>query len=592
VSYRDIRDFGLLTLFLIILAISLFSYAVANRSTQRLSYNIRVEQARLKADRLLQLFKDSRDNFDDLRSAKIKDAKFVVLPLERINRKIEEIKEITVDDSQLSALRIITKGIKMYRAAVLHYTQAKGEAAAKKAENTALKVSCSVFQVMQTMLNRMALRINEKNIAIIKESYHLQKILGLALIGSIIAILIIAFWMSESIAKPITQLEEATRRIAKGDLETEVKAQSKDEIGGLFRSFNQMVAELRESRVQLVEKAYVDSIIANMIDALIVTDLGAKIMTVNKATCQLLGYTEQELNGKGMSLILPQEGCKDEISRLILKDGYLDNYELDYKRKDGSLVPMLFSGSVLKDNKGVQIGFLMLARDISERKELEKKHRLAELGKLVADMAHEVNNPLMIISGRAELSLMQDIKNEKLTNNLNIIVEYSQRAKDIIARLLRFSRPSKGELKEVDINKAIEDVVSIIEHQFELDSIIINKNYTPVPPVVIDEKQIQEVFMNLFNNARDAMPQGGTIQINTFKEDNRVRIEIKDRGRGIEQEFLDKIFDPFFTTRDKGTGLGISLCYNIVKSYGGDLKFVSQINKGTTAIITLPIKRG
>jgi two-component system NtrC family sensor kinase len=590
-SYRSIRDVGLLTLFLIIFGISLFSYNVTNRSTQRLKINISAEDTRIKMGRLLQLIKYSRSNFEDLSLGKIDDIIMVSAPLERAAK---EIQGISIDKSGRKSLEAIKEDIQTFRSAVSGYIQAdKNSQDRALLQSQALKVAYSASQEMQVLIDKVSQQINEKNLAIIKETYRFQKILGLSLIGAIIAVLLIALWMGITLAKPIKQLEEATESIAKGNLETQLELKSHDEIGSLFESFNQMVRELRESRAKLVEKTYVDSIITNMVDALIVTDSEEKIKTVNKAACLMLGYSQEELSDNDISLIIGhKERFKNEVIQTIKDKGCLDNYELDYKRKDQGLIPMLFSGSILNDNKGNKIGFLMVARDITERKELEKKYRLAELGKLVADMAHEVNNPLMVISGRAELSLMQDIKNQKIIDNLNLIVEYAQRAKDIITRLLRFSRPSKGQLKEVDINKAIEEVVSIIEHQFSLNNIKINKSYKELPCVVADEKQIQEVLMNLFNNARDAMPGGGTIAINTYQEADFVRVDIKDNGIGIKKDILDKIFDPFFTTKDKGTGLGIPLCYNTIKSYGGDLEFNSQVNKGTTATMTLPIRKG
>ncbi len=590
-SYRNIRSVGLSTLFLIILVISIVSYDAANRNTHDLKVNMSAENTRVKMNRLLQLIKYSRSNFEDLSLGKIKNVILVSAPLERAEK---EIQEISVDQSFRKALENIKKDVQLFKTSVLDYTQADVDSQNKAFfQSQALKAAYSASQEMQILIDKMSQQINEKNFSIIKKTYRFQKMLGLSLIGSIIAVLLIALWMSISLAKPIKQLEKATESIAKGDLETQLELKSHDEIGGLFESFNQMVRELRESRATLVEKAYVDSIITNMVDTLIVIDNEEKIKTVNKAACSMLGYPEQEVTDIDIGIILKdKEQFKKDVISVIKTKGYLDNYELDYKRKDESLIPMLFSGSILKDNKGSQIGFLLVARDITERKELEKKYRLAELGKLVADMAHEVNNPLMVISGRAELSLMQDIKNQKIINNLNLIVEYAQRAKDIINRLLRFSRPSKVQLQEVDINKAVEDVAAIIEHQFSLNNITIEKNYSTIPFVTADGKQVQEVLMNLFNNARDAMPKGGTIYIKTYQEGDFIRIDIKDNGKGIKKEILDKIFDPFFTTKDKGTGLGIPLCYNTIRSYGGDLKLQSQPDQGTTATIILPIKKG
>ncbi|MFH1458702.1 MAG: ATP-binding protein, partial [Candidatus Omnitrophota bacterium] len=249
--------------------------------------------------------------------------------------------------------------------------------------------------------------------------------------------------------------------------------------------------------------------------------------------------------------------------------------------------------SPIFDEKGDMAATVHIARDITSRKKLEKNQRLTEMGKLVADMAHEVNNPLMIISGTAQLSLLDKTLNEEIKSNLKIIYEETNRAKNVIQRLLKFSRPTKGDRKETDINQCIESVTKLIEHQFSLSDVKIKKDLKPgLPAIVIDEKQIQEVLMNLFNNAREAMPDGGTIDISTSLEQDFFRIAVKDSGMGMGEEALSRLFEPFFTTKEKGTGLGLAVCHGIIKVHNGELKFESQPGKGTTATVLLPIRGG
>jgi len=269
----------------------------------------------------------------------------------------------------------------------------------------------------------------------------------------------------------------------------------------------------------------------------------------------------------------------------------MESYERVVITKDKRERIVSWDSTRLQDGEGKTIGIVAVGRDVTSLKKAEESQRLAELGKLVTSMAHEVNNPLMVISGRAQLSLMEDIKNEELKKNLGTIFEQSQRAKDIIQRLLKFSRPSKGEVKEADINKSVEEVVSIIEHQFKSGNVTVKKNYAEnLPAVLIDEKQIQEVLMNLFNNARDAISGEGVIEITTSSEEDSVRIDIKDSGSGMDEETLSRIFEPFFTTKEKGTGLGLPICYSIVRDHGGELKFDSAPGRGTTATILLPVE--
>jgi signal transduction histidine kinase len=248
--------------------------------------------------------------------------------------------------------------------------------------------------------------------------------------------------------------------------------------------------------------------------------------------------------------------------------------------------------SMLEDNNLVRENLETMLRDLKQSQDmLVQFEKLASLGKLVADMAHEVNNPLMIISGNAQLSLLDGSINEELKNNLMIIHGECNRAKSIIQRLLTFSRPAKGERKAVDINRSIGSVINLIEHQFGLTDVkIVYRPAECLPLIVVDETQIQEVIMNLLNNARDAIVGKGEITIKTYVADEHLMIEIKDSGAGMDNKTLARIFEPFFSTKEKGTGLGLSVCYGIIKDHKGKLEFKSQPPNGTTAYISLPIK--
>ncbi|MFH1867458.1 MAG: ATP-binding protein, partial [Candidatus Omnitrophota bacterium] len=136
----------------------------------------------------------------------------------------------------------------------------------------------------------------------------------------------------------------------------------------------------------------------------------------------------------------------------------------------------------------------------------------------------------------------------------------------------------------------IESVAKLIEHQFSLNDVKIKKDLKHgLPAILIDEKQIQEVLMNLLNNARDAISGGGTIDISTSKEGDFIRIDLKDSGMGMDEKTLSEIFEPFFTTKEKGTGLGLPVCQGIIKAHNGELRFESQLGKGTTAVVLLPV---
>ncbi len=223
---------------------------------------------------------------------------------------------------------------------------------------------------------------------------------------------------------------------------------------------------------------------------------------------------------------------------------------------------------------------------------LMRSEKLASLGKLISEVAHEISNPLMIVSCNAQLAQRPEIGPAESARLLGIIGDECQRAKAILKRLLRFAAPGQRQLRRVDPNAALEAVVALLENQLKWSHIDIRRAYAEQPPAVaVDEHQMQEVFMNLINNAREAMPGGGTLELATAVEGDRLRLDFRDTGGGIPEKDRKSIFEPFFTTKTDGTGLGLSVCYAIVKAHGGEINFESDPNVGTTFTIWLPVAK-
>jgi signal transduction histidine kinase len=236
------------------------------------------------------------------------------------------------------------------------------------------------------------------------------------------------------------------------------------------------------------------------------------------------------------------------------------------------------------------IGAIERFEDISDRKKIEKSQRLSQLGELVASMAHEVNNPLQVIAGNLQLAMMEGEKGKDIKDRIKAAWDQIMQLREILQRVLAFSKLDKGELEKTDINKVLEVVVKLVEHQYSISSIAIRREYSDIlPEIELDTKQMQQVFMNLIKNAAEAMPEGGTIVVSTSKNEESIRINITDTGVGMSKDTLERIFDPFFTTKTDGTGLGLAICYGIVKKHNGNLSYVSEIGKGTTATVLLPV---
>ena len=316
----------------------------------------------------------------------------------------------------------------------------------------------------------------------------------------------------------------------------------------------------------------------------------------NRRTIELFGFNSKEefVKVHPADISPPtQPNGQDSYSLAMVKiktalEQGGNRFEWMHRRKDGIVFPadVTLTAFEFGDKKVLQA----IVRDLSESKKLEEIRRLAQLGELVSSIAHEVNNPLMIISGNAQLCQMEDLKNDAVKDNLKIIVDQCERAKSIIQRMLVFSRPGKRQVKEMDINESLEFATKLIEHQYSIVNVKIIRQFAPgLPLVKADEKQMQEVFLNLIRNAAEAMPEGGTLTITTSLDSGFMRLDFADTGFGMSGEVMDKIFYPFFTTKEKGTGLGLSVSQSIIKIHGGEIKYKSKPGEGTVATVLLPI---
>lgn len=225
--------------------------------------------------------------------------------------------------------------------------------------------------------------------------------------------------------------------------------------------------------------------------------------------------------------------------------------------------------------------------------QLVHSEKLASLGVLAGGVAHEINNPLMVILGRTELMLMDENLGEDPRKNLETICHETERIGKIVQNLLTFSRKSRQErIESVDVSDVLERTLTLSEHQLTVGNVKVHKQIDPdIQPIDANAGQLQQVFMNLIINAHHAMPDGGELTIRTASlPDDKVVIEISDSGCGISPEDINRIFDPFFTTKEegKGTGLGLAVSRNIIDNHGGDIGVHSTIGAGTTFRVVLP----
>jgi signal transduction histidine kinase len=245
------------------------------------------------------------------------------------------------------------------------------------------------------------------------------------------------------------------------------------------------------------------------------------------------------------------------------------------------------------------VGRLIIIDDITERVSLEgsvaQAEKLSSIGVLAAGVAHEVNTPLSVISSYAQMLAKQLQGDDKLSALLDKITKQTFRASEIVNGLLNFSRTSGTEVSEVDLNKVITDTLNLLEHQLRTAKIKIERSGEDLPMIFGNAGKLQQVFLNLFLNAKDAMPQGGVLRI-ASRAGYDATVRISDTGSGIASENLARIFDPFFTTKNgngaterRGTGLGLAVSYGIIQEHGGKIRVESQLGVGTTFTLEFPV---
>ncbi len=275
------------------------------------------------------------------------------------------------------------------------------------------------------------------------------------------------------------------------------------------------------------------------------------------------------------TIIMPINILKDALSR-VGKGDY--SVAIDVKRND--------------EIGDLAASFNRMVRDLrNKEKQIIRSEKLATLGKLAAGIAHEINNPLGNISLYAQM-LIQKVKDKKAKKKLRIIEEQANQAARIVKSLLEFSRQMEPKFRDVNLNEVVSKTLEILQPQISINNIKVIKNLNKtLPEVKADPAQIQQVLVNIINNAIESMPGGGTLIIDTRRRDGEVEISITDTGEGIPEENLSKIFDPFFSTKGvgKGTGLGLSVSYGIIERHGGRIEVESEVGVGSTFRIILPL---
>ncbi len=368
------------------------------------------------------------------------------------------------------------------------------------------------------------------------------------------------------------------------------------------------------TRRKLIEKElreaydFMNKIVQSSPDSITATDMKGNILIWNQAAEKTIGYKAGEVIGKMNIRKIYPAGVARKVMQMLRSDEYggvgrLSSYPMVYVRRDGEVVEGNLSAAIIYDANGKEIASVGSFVDLRDRLEMERalrhtqeqllqSEKLAAMGRLTSQIAHELNNPLYGIMNTLELLKTEISPENRRRKILEMALSETVRLSDLLRKMLSFSKPDQEKRHPVDINSVLEVILLLHEKQLrENDINIRSKLAEGLGLVNASKNQLHQVFLNMVANARDAMNNGGTLTVTTGSDGDNVVIDIIDTGTGIREEHIEKIFDSFFTTKGevKGVGLGLSVCYGFIQDHGGDIEVKSQEGVGTTFTITLPV---
>ena len=338
-------------------------------------------------------------------------------------------------------------------------------------------------------------------------------------------------------------------------------------------------------------QTYTGTVLENIADGIIVADNKKTVSVLNKASERIIEQSADDLTGKTIS------NLNSEIEKVI-NDAYNDKWsehtsEIKVRSVDSG--EKLLSINISKITKTGDTSVIAVVRDVTESRAMEENikrtEQLTAMGKLASAVAHEVRNPLNAISmtaQRLDREFSPKENEDKYRELTQMIKSESIRMNRIIEEFLKFAKPPKLNRQPTNIGKLLDEVTLLIKSQAEYHNIKVDKQYSDIGIWNLDREQIKQVVLNLLLNGIEAMSDGGTLSVKTWKEGDDLSIEVTDTGKGIPEDVLARIFDLYFTTKDMGTGLGLSIVQRIIAEHGGLIKVISRLGIGATFKIHLP----
>ncbi len=380
-------------------------------------------------------------------------------------------------------------------------------------------------------------------------------------------------------------------------LEAEKLSQANEKLAAGARQLQQLNANLeqmvdeRTRNLSESEKKF-RNFFENSKDIIYFSDIEGNITNINTAGIDLLGFNGSEEAINFHSLFNNLSNLKRYLTDLR-SNGFVSDLEMECCGKNGVMRHILLSANAIYNQQGRIVGCEGIGKDMTRIRnmtdQLINHEKMASVGNMAAGIAHEINTPLGIILGYAQLMMDDFSKDSEEYSNLKVIERQTKTCRRIVADLLKFSRQAESVKTHINLNEIIREVLSVTEHTLNIHRIQVERRFaTDLPLVVGDAEKLHQVFINLFNNAQYAMPEGGEIVISTGDMSDEVLITVQDTGSGVADEIKNRIFDPFFTTKEvgEGTGLGLSVSYGIVQEHGGTITVESPVEDPETKTVS------
>jgi PAS domain S-box-containing protein len=447
----------------------------------------------------------------------------------------------------------------------------------------------------------------------------MRRSLLLLALTSLVALL--AAWLGARVfvLRPVDALVSAARRLRAGDMAVRTSMTDPGELGDLGRSFDRMADSLQDRQRELerasaaVRESYetLQAVITASPVAIVALDRERRPVLWTPAAERLFGWSAEEVIGQAQPPYIPpedREGSHDLLGR-ALSGEHLTDFEVRRVRRDGKVLELSLSTALIRGPAGAAQGIVGVYLDLTAQRQLERQFHHAQkmeaIGRLAGGVAHDFNNLLTVIQGFSEMALKSTGLDAAVRRDLEEVHRAALRAADLTGQLLAFSRRQPVQPRVLDLNTLVADMAKMLQRLIGENIELETRMGPRLARIRVDPGQIEQVIVNLVVNARDAMPGGGRLVIETANHScadgsgapchpscpgPSVTLTVSDTGTGMDPETLRHLFEPFFTTkaRGKGTGLGLSTVYGIVQQCGGDIEVASEPGRGTTFRVYLP----